>query len=288
MFFSMRRNASSTTSSISDSAERSAGFNSGRTLSMRKSRPASTLSEPAHSRAILATRVVGSSCSRERRNRKAIIPAATAVARMVPAARPLRSSHGLAPPYAPPERPSSTMVSLSLLRLKRPSGALSGALSGATVETVLRQLFFECRNIYAKQLGRRVPVAVGTQERTLDIARFSRGDNVRKRLAVGQLLVQINDRNFPIDLHRQVLGGDDSTPSKDDRTLHGVLELAHIAWPVVRQEPLQRLLAHPGRGAGVGEAMLLQEVLDQQRNIVFALAQRRNVDGDDRQAVVQV
>jgi len=96
--------------SNADSADSSAGLSSGRTLSMRNSRPASTPSEPAHSRANLATRVVGSSGSRERRSRKAIMPAATAVARMVPAARPLRSSHGRAPPYAPPERPSSTML----------------------------------------------------------------------------------------------------------------------------------------------------------------------------------
>src|SRR5713226_6743958 len=214
MFFSMRRNASSTTSSISDSADSSAGLSSGRTLSMRNSRPASTPSEPAHSRANLATRVVGSSGSRERRSRNAITPAATAVARMVPAARPLRSSHGRAPPYAPPERPSSTMLFPLPWRAGIEQCACSES-SGSPVEPVLRQLFFECSNIYAKQLGSRVPVAIGTQQRTLDIACFSRRDDVRKRLAVGQLLVQIDDRNFAVDLHRQVVGGDDPAPGKD-------------------------------------------------------------------------
>ena len=46
-----------------------AGFSSGKTLSSRNSRPASTLSEPAQSRASFATRPDASSSSRDRRNK---------------------------------------------------------------------------------------------------------------------------------------------------------------------------------------------------------------------------
>jgi hypothetical protein len=69
------------------------------------------------------------------------------------------------------------MVFLSLVRAGIEQFICSES-SGSPVEPVLRQLFFECSNIYAKQLGSRVPVAVGTQQRTLDIACFSRRDDV--------------------------------------------------------------------------------------------------------------
>ncbi len=83
-----------------------------------------------------------------------------------------------------------------------------------------------------------MPVAVGTQQRTLQITRFCGCQNVIQCLAIGQLLVQINDGNFAIDLHRQVLDGDDAAARQNHRALHGVLQLAHVARPVIDHQAL--------------------------------------------------
>ena len=66
---------------------------------------------------------------------------------------------------------------------------------------------------------------------------------------------------FAVNLHGQVLDRDDATPSQDDPALDSVLQLAHVARPVVDDQPLQGFLAHARRGRGVAESVLLQEML---------------------------
>ena len=61
--------------------------------------------------------------------------------------------------------------------------------------------------------------------------------------------------------------------------LDAVLQLAHVARPVVG---LQRRRESPGR-AGSRDA--IEEVLDQQRDVFLAVAQRRQVDGEDVEPV---
>ena len=80
----------------------------------------------------------------------------------------------------------------------------------------------------------------------------------------------------------------DPAARHDDRPLDGVLQLAHVAGPVVGDQRLHRLLGDPGRRRGRRVAELRQEVLHQQRDVVLALSQRRHMDGDHVQAVVQV
>ena len=86
------------------------------------------------------------------------------------------------------------------------------------------------------------------------------------------------------------LGGLDHGPVRQhDRPLDGVLQLAHVAGPVValQRAPARRPRRPPPRRPVRG-AVLAQEVLDQERDVLAPVAQGRDLDGDDAQAVVEV
>ncbi len=85
---------------------------------------------------------------------------------------------------------------------------------------------------------------------------------------------------------RQVLGQDDAAGRHHHRALHDVLQLAHVPRPVVTDQAIERV----GRDAALAElaGVLGQEVLDQQRNVAPPLAQRRQVQGDDVEPIVEV
>ena len=72
------------------------------------------------------------------------------------------------------------------------------------------------------------------------------------------------------------------------RALDHVLELAHVARPVVVHQQVERFRRELEFGTRVLLAVLLEEVLHQQRDVVLALAQRRQLDRDDVQPVEQV
>src|SRR5258706_5349594 len=87
---------------------------------------------------------------------------------------------------------------------------------------------------------------------------------------------------------REVLGADDVARAHDDEPLDHVAQLAHVAGPVVRQEVGERLDRD-----GLGPLAVLRreerdEVGDQQREVFPALPQRRHLDRDDVQAVVEI
>src|SRR4029453_5076545 len=81
---------------------------------------------------------------------------------------------------------------------------------------------------------------------------------------------------------------DSSGTGADDQTLGDVLELANVSRPVVTDEPLPSL----SRDLGSRHAMRLrkrpQEMREQHWDVRSACAQRRDLDVDDVQAVVQV
>jgi hypothetical protein len=87
---------------------------------------------------------------------------------------------------------------------------------------------------------------------------------------------------------RQVLPLDHLAPAEHDQALDDVLDLSHVAGPGivhqgiddVRSEPLHATLHAPG--------ILAQEVLGESRDVLAALPERRQVDRDDVQAVVEV
>jgi hypothetical protein len=85
-----------------------------------------------------------------------------------------------------------------------------------------------------------------------------------------------------------VLHVDHVAVAQDDRALDRVLQLAHVARPAV----LQQLVARPlGEALDARVVLLdepLEEVLGQQQRVAAAQAQRRHLDVDDVEAVVQV
>ncbi len=71
-----------------------------------------------------------------------------------------------------------------------------------------------------------------------------------------------------------------------DRARDHVAQLAHVARPVIALEPLERLAADLlGQLRRTGA---LEKHRDQSREIALALAQRRDVDLDDREPIVQI
>ena len=74
----------------------------------------------------------------------------------------------------------------------------------------------------------------------------------------------------------------------DHRPLHHVAQLPDVARPPCGAQRVQRLRCEAVEVLAVGGGELVQEVLGQQRNVLAALAQRRQRDGEDVEAVVEV
>ena len=76
--------------------------------------------------------------------------------------------------------------------------------------------------------------------------------------------------------------------SEHDHPFDQVLQLTHVAGPVVVQELVRQLRADRRHRLVVLHGVLPQEVLGEDRNLLPPLAQRRQADRDDVQAEVQV
>ncbi len=72
------------------------------------------------------------------------------------------------------------------------------------------------------------------------------------------------------------------------RPLDRVLQLAHVARPVVRQQRVQGARREPLHLLAVGARVLLDEVADQRGNVALALAQRRQRHRHHVEPVVEV
>src|SRR5215510_3828539 len=70
-------------------------------------------------------------------------------------------------------------------------------------------------------------------------------------------------------------------------SLGGVFELSHVARPRMRHETPHRFLRH-GDGGRSARAELLEKMLNEKRDVVAALAKRRNVHRDHVQPVIQI
>src|SRR5213594_539444 len=81
---------------------------------------------------------------------------------------------------------------------------------------------------------------------------------------------------------------DDGAPREDDRTVQHVLQLAHVARPVVARQHLERARRHAAHVAVALARRLTHEVLDQVRDVLPPLAERRHADRHDVQAIVEV
>src|SRR6266542_2606464 len=87
---------------------------------------------------------------------------------------------------------------------------------------------------------------------------------------------------------RELTAGDDLPAGEHDGTLDHVLELAYVPRPVVFHEPADRLFADRRRLGCGAVAVLREEVLDERGDVLLAIAERRHVDVDHVEAVVEV
>src|SRR5262245_34505840 len=87
---------------------------------------------------------------------------------------------------------------------------------------------------------------------------------------------------------REMHGRDQAAVAHDGRALEAVAELAHIAGPRVRAQHAERRIVHRGDALVVLGAELLEKGLDQERDVVAALAQRRHRQAHDVQAVIEI
>ena len=95
-------------------------------------------------------------------------------------------------------------------------------------------------------------------------------------------------RFFWAQRRRQVLGRDHVAGRHDDQPLDHVPELAHVARPVVGQEIAERLAGERLGALAVLGAELRDELAHVRGNVVLAGSQRRDLDRDDVQPIVEV
>ena len=109
------------------------------------------------------------------------------------------------------------------------------------------------------------------------------GNPVARHVEVRQI-----ERGRRLDDVGDQLGTDLALDGQHRRPLDHVLQLPHVAGPVIRLQQLQC----PRRQLQVGLAVLLpvpgEEAPREQRNVLPALAQGRQLDGDDVQPIVQI
>ncbi len=75
---------------------------------------------------------------------------------------------------------------------------------------------------------------------------------------------------------------------EDEDALDEVAQLADVAGPVVLAEGGEGVFGHLDVGAAVLRAELLEEFLDEERDVFLAVAQGRDEEGDDVEAVEEV
>ena len=87
---------------------------------------------------------------------------------------------------------------------------------------------------------------------------------------------------------RQVVGRDHSAIAQNRRALQHIAQLSNVARPSVRHQQLFLVLRQPGRCTADRLTDVLQECVDEDGNIGRPLAQRRQMDVEDAQAIVEV
>src|SRR5262249_4050464 len=86
----------------------------------------------------------------------------------------------------------------------------------------------------------------------------------------------------------ELQNGDQATVRDDERALHRVLQLPDVARPRVLQERLASVAAETGLALAHAHAERPDEVIGQQQHVVAALAERRQMHGEDVEPIEQV
>src|ERR1017187_296883 len=86
----------------------------------------------------------------------------------------------------------------------------------------------------------------------------------------------------------EILGADDDSLAEEHGALDEALELAHVSRPRVPDEKIHRLGRDAVHRGAVGRVRLLEEAAHEGLDVGGALAERRQVDGNDVEAVEEV
>src|SRR6266403_691411 len=87
----------------------------------------------------------------------------------------------------------------------------------------------------------------------------------------------------PTRIHRKILCFADY-----DRALNDVLQFANISRPRIGQKQVQSFLVYPTEVLSGLSCEMMDEVLHQQRNVFSSFPQRRNLNGENVEAVKQI
>ena len=90
------------------------------------------------------------------------------------------------------------------------------------------------------------------------------------------------------DLRRQIGRQDHVFVAQGAGALDRIFQLADVARIIVMAENIDRFRIDLLRFAAGRARLLLQKMIHEQRNVLQPLAQRRNLDRDDRQPVIKI
>src|SRR5262249_22057202 len=86
----------------------------------------------------------------------------------------------------------------------------------------------------------------------------------------------------------EMVSSDESPVTEEDGPLDRVAQLADVAGPRIGLQPFPGILRDPCHGAAHALAQLVEEGFGERQDVLSPLAERRNVDLEDVQAVVEV
>src|SRR6185312_17072710 len=147
------------------------------------------------------------------------------------------------------------------------------------IDVVALDEVVERRAGYAQKLRGARQIAAGDCER------------LPRRLHLGALARDSQVEVFGIFariLQTEVDGGDDGPFGHDDRSLDAVLELAYVARPRVGLDRTDGIGREAARGLAEALRHLLQQHLRDEEAVPLTVAQRRHLDGDFADPVVEV
>src|SRR5580698_5520721 len=105
---------------------------------------------------------------------------------------------------------------------------------------------------------------------------------------VGAFIARLANKRFAgRDFLRQIRDADFIAAAKHQAALERILEFAHIPGPIVALDRGESFAAEPC-GSAEPRPVHLQELVGHHRNVVLMLTQRRKLDRDDTQAIIQI
>src|SRR5215467_12446543 len=93
---------------------------------------------------------------------------------------------------------------------------------------------------------------------------------------------------YRFEVERHVFNVEDTVTAEDDQPFDHILQLAHIPWPMIMGQERQRLGRHVLHLASKGFVVLHKEVIDEERDILTAVAQWWHLDWYHIQTIKQV